>query len=108
VVRSCPHAPGAERIWNAPLLCPSAESSVSRASWRSWRAHRYGWGWHHAWFALWDGLIGMAVLAIGAWLLFHNLPPTHDFHEFVQNLPEAIRGAGHEVASWFRHLADRF
>jgi phage shock protein PspC (stress-responsive transcriptional regulator) len=72
------------------------------------RAHRYGWGWHYAWFAMWDGLIGMAVIALGVWLLFHNMPPTHNFHEFVQNVPEAIRGAGHEVASWLRRVADKF
>jgi phage shock protein PspC (stress-responsive transcriptional regulator) len=72
------------------------------------RAYRYGWSWHYAWLAMWDGVVGFVIVACGVWLLFRHMPPTHNFQEFVRNVPEAIRGAAHEVATWFRNLADRF
>jgi phage shock protein PspC (stress-responsive transcriptional regulator) len=95
-------------IWAGVLVLVLVVNVIASPFRAARRAYRYGWGWHYAWFAMWDGLIGMAVIGVGVWLLFHNLPPTHNFHEFVQNLPEAIRGAGHEVASWFRSVADKF
>src|SRR4029453_11648524 len=72
------------------------------------RAYRYGWGWHYAWAAAWDGVFGIVLLAFVFWMFFRHLPPPHNLHEFFQNVPDAIRGAVLEISGWFRALADKF
>ena len=68
------------------------------------RAYRTGWSWHYAWLAMFDGVVGLVILGFGVWLLFRHMPPTHNLHEFVQNVPEAISGAAHEIDAWIRSL----
>jgi phage shock protein PspC (stress-responsive transcriptional regulator) len=72
------------------------------------RAYRYGWNWHYAWTAMWDEVVGVIVLAFGIWIFFRHMPPTHNLHEFVQNVPDAIKGSADEILTWFRNLADKF
>ena len=68
-------------------------------------ASHYAWGRHYSWFAIWDGLFVMGIMVLGVWLLFRHMPPVHDLREFIQNLPDALKGAGHDVVMWFRSLA---
>ena len=68
------------------------------------RAYRTGWSWNYAWLAMFDGVVGLVILGFGVWLLFRHMPPTHNLHEFVQNVPEAISGAAHEIDAWIRSL----
>jgi phage shock protein PspC (stress-responsive transcriptional regulator) len=71
------------------------------------RAHKHGWDWGSAGLAAWDSLVGMVVFAFAVWMFFRHLPPTDNFREFVQNVPEALSGAAHEIAGWIRAFVGR-
>jgi phage shock protein PspC (stress-responsive transcriptional regulator) len=70
------------------------------------RVARYGtydaWGRPHPALAMWDGLFGTALVVLAIWILYRHMPPTHDFREFMQNLPDAVRAVAGEIARWFR------
>ncbi len=70
------------------------------------RVARYGtydaWGRPHPVLAIWDSLLGTALVVLAICILYRHMPPTHDFREFMQNLPDAVRAVAGEIARWFR------
>jgi len=52
--------------------------------------YTYGPG-HYGWVTLWDGMIWLGLLGLFAWLLLTHMPEIHNVHEFIDNVPDALK-----------------
>jgi phage shock protein PspC (stress-responsive transcriptional regulator) len=59
-------------------------------------------GYHQEWFAAWDGLFSVGLLALVAWVAYTHVPQVH---EFFQHFPENIQIMWNNVVQSFHHAA---
>jgi phage shock protein PspC (stress-responsive transcriptional regulator) len=59
-------------------------------------------GYHQAWFAAWDGIFSLGLLAVFGWLAYTHVPQVHDF---FQRFPENVQTMWNNVLDSFHHAA---
>jgi phage shock protein PspC (stress-responsive transcriptional regulator) len=57
-------------------------------------------GYHQAWFAAWDGLFSVGLMAVIGWFAYTRVPQVH---EFFQHFPENTQTMWNNVVESFHH-----
>jgi phage shock protein PspC (stress-responsive transcriptional regulator) len=53
-------------------------------------ASLYAYGrYHYGWFAFWDGLFSLGLIALFGWLLYQQMDGVHTARDFIKNIPAA-------------------
>ena len=53
-------------------------------------ASLYAYGrYHYGWFAFWDGLLSLGLIALFGWLLYQQMDGVHTVRDFIENVPAA-------------------
>ena len=59
-------------------------------------------GGHQPWFAAWDGIFSVGLMAVVGWFAYTHVPPVHDF---IQHFPENVQTMWKNVVDSFHQAA---
>ncbi|MFT3907197.1 MAG: PspC domain-containing protein [Steroidobacteraceae bacterium] len=88
-------------LWLAVLLLFMVYGMISGPIRHARRAAYFATGgFSHPWFAAWDGILWIGILAFAGWFLYGHYPAAHDF---LQHLPERLAAMWNNVFDSMLH-----
>ena len=98
--------PAGVPLWAGILIVIVLYQMVTSPIRTARHALRYAGGRPQGWFALWDGVVAMAVTCLVFWLVYHYVWPVEDFRHFIDKIPDAVRAMMQDARMWVATARD--
>jgi phage shock protein PspC (stress-responsive transcriptional regulator) len=89
-------------LWVAALLLCLVYGFIASPLHHARRAIYMQRGGYQPWFAAWDGIFSVGLMAVVGWFAYTHVPQVHDF---IQHFPENVQTMWKNVLDSFHHAA---